>query len=55
MRTWLEAILVKSAVGDLVFLRVKVVDGGVSYRFNDGAEAVVEVREEDALQTVIFR
>lgn len=32
-----------------------VVDGGVSYRFNDGAEAVVEVREEDALQTVIFR
>lgn len=32
-----------------------VIDGGVAYRFNDGAEALLEVHPEDALKTVIFR
>lgn len=50
-RGFAEKIRVKSRGYDAHL----VVDGGVSYRFNDGAEAVVEVREEDALQTVIFR
>ncbi|XGW09122.1 hypothetical protein V3C99_011436 [Haemonchus contortus] len=50
-RGFAEKICVKSRGYDAHL----VVDGGVSYRFNDGAEATVEVREEDALQTVIFR
>ncbi|PIO75843.1 hypothetical protein TELCIR_02110 [Teladorsagia circumcincta] len=50
-RGFAQKILVKSRGYDAHL----VVDGGVSYRFNDGAEAIVEVREEDALQTVIFR
>jgi len=32
-----------------------VIDGGMSYIFNDGAKAVLEIRPEDALRTVIFR
>ncbi|KJH51218.1 hypothetical protein DICVIV_02583, partial [Dictyocaulus viviparus] len=32
-----------------------VIDGGVSYRFNDGTEALVEMHDEDALRTVVFR
>ncbi|ULU07584.1 hypothetical protein L5515_015070 [Caenorhabditis briggsae] len=32
-----------------------VIDGGISYRFNDGSEAVMEVRDEDTLRTVVFR
>ncbi|CAJ0581806.1 unnamed protein product, partial [Mesorhabditis spiculigera] len=32
-----------------------VVDGGVSFHFNDGAEAVMSVHEEDALRTAVFR
>ncbi|CAD6195837.1 unnamed protein product [Caenorhabditis auriculariae] len=32
-----------------------VVDGGVSYRFNDGSDCLMEVHEEDALRTVVFR
>lgn len=32
-----------------------VIDGGVAYKFNDGAEAILEVHPEDALKTVIFR
>lgn len=29
-----------------------VIDGGVSFRFNDGAEATLELYDEDALKTV---
>ncbi|KAJ1370956.1 hypothetical protein KIN20_032795 [Parelaphostrongylus tenuis] len=50
-RGFAEKIRVKSRGYDAHL----VVDGGVSYRFNDGAEAFLEVREEDALQTVVFR
>ncbi|VDM59353.1 unnamed protein product [Angiostrongylus costaricensis] len=50
-RGFAEKIRVKSRGYDAHL----VVDGAVSYRFNDGAEAFVEVREEDALQTVVFR
>ncbi|ETN81216.1 hypothetical protein NECAME_08696 [Necator americanus] len=50
-RGFAEKILVKSRGYDAHL----VVDGGVSYRFNDGAEASIEVHEEDALQTVVFR
>ncbi|WKX93495.1 hypothetical protein Q1695_011067 [Nippostrongylus brasiliensis] len=50
-RGFAEKIRVKSRGYDAHL----VVDGGVSYRFNDGTEAIVEVREEDALQTVVFR
>lgn len=50
-RGFAEKIRVKSRGYDAHL----VVDGGVSYRFNDGTEAFVEVRDEDALQTVIFR
>ncbi|RCN46935.1 hypothetical protein ANCCAN_06975, partial [Ancylostoma caninum] len=50
-RGFAEKIVVKSRGYDAHL----VVDGGVSYRFNDGAEASLEVHEEDALQTVIFR
>ncbi|OZC11847.1 hypothetical protein X798_01028 [Onchocerca flexuosa] len=32
-----------------------VIDGQVGYRFNDGAEAILEIHPEDALKTVIFR
>uniref|UniRef100_A0A915BU41 NAD kinase 2, mitochondrial n=1 Tax=Parascaris univalens TaxID=6257 RepID=A0A915BU41_PARUN len=32
-----------------------VIDGGAAYKFNDGAEAILEVHPEDALKTVIFR
>ncbi|CAI2328742.1 unnamed protein product [Caenorhabditis sp. 36 PRJEB53466] len=32
-----------------------VIDGGISYRFNDGSEALMEVRDEDTLRTVVFR
>lgn len=32
-----------------------VIDGGISYRFNDGSEAVMEVLPDDALKTVVFR
>ncbi|KAK6103097.1 ATP-NAD kinase family protein [Brugia pahangi] len=32
-----------------------VVDGRVAYRFNDGAEAVLEIHPKDALKTVVFR
>ncbi|CAG9530677.1 unnamed protein product [Cercopithifilaria johnstoni] len=32
-----------------------VIDGRVAYKFNDGAEAVLEIHPEDALKTVIFR
>ncbi|KIH56462.1 hypothetical protein ANCDUO_13358 [Ancylostoma duodenale] len=49
-RGFAEKIVVKSRGYDAHL----VVDGGVSYRFNDGAEASLEVHEEDALQTVIF-
>ncbi|XP_048763332.2 NAD kinase 2, mitochondrial-like [Ostrea edulis] len=31
-----------------------VVDGGSSFKFNDGAVATLEIREEDALKTVVF-
>uniref|UniRef100_A0A158PB22 NAD kinase 2, mitochondrial n=1 Tax=Angiostrongylus cantonensis TaxID=6313 RepID=A0A158PB22_ANGCA len=50
-RGFAEKIRVKSRGYDAHL----VVDGAVSYRFNDGAEAFVEVHEEDALQTVVFR
>uniref|UniRef100_A0A8R1DHL2 NAD kinase 2, mitochondrial n=1 Tax=Caenorhabditis japonica TaxID=281687 RepID=A0A8R1DHL2_CAEJA len=32
-----------------------VIDGGISYRFNDGSEVLLETRDEDALRTVVFR
>lgn len=32
-----------------------VIDGGMSYIFNDGAVASLEIHAEDALKTVIFR
>ncbi|KAL3994389.1 ATP-NAD kinase family protein [Acanthocheilonema viteae] len=32
-----------------------VIDGRVAYKFNDGAEAVLEIHPEDALKTVVFR
>lgn len=32
-----------------------VVDGGVSFAFNDGTIAFLEIKPEDALRTVIFR
>ncbi|VDK18472.1 unnamed protein product [Anisakis simplex] len=32
-----------------------VIDGGAAYKFNDGAEAILEVHPEDALKTVVFR
>ncbi|CAI4227059.1 unnamed protein product [Auanema sp. JU1783] len=50
-RGFAERIRVKSRGYDAHL----VVDGGVSYRFNDGSEAVLEVHEEDALKTVVFR
>ncbi|ESP03437.1 hypothetical protein LOTGIDRAFT_137351, partial [Lottia gigantea] len=31
-----------------------VIDGELSYRFNDGAVATFEIKDEDALRTVIF-
>lgn len=31
-----------------------VVDGGSSFKFNDGAVATLEIKEEDALKTVVF-
>ena len=31
-----------------------VVDGGSSFRFNDGAIATMEINEEDSLRTVVF-
>lgn len=31
-----------------------VVDGGSSFKFNDGAIATLEIKEEDALKTVVF-
>ncbi|CAJ0605502.1 unnamed protein product [Cylicocyclus nassatus] len=49
-RGFAEKIFVKSRGYDAHL----VVDGGVSYQFNDGAEASLEVHEEDALRTVIF-
>lgn len=50
-RGFAEKIRVKSRGYDAHL----VVDGGVSYRFNDGAEALLEVREQDALRTIVFR
>ncbi|KHJ98633.1 hypothetical protein OESDEN_01387, partial [Oesophagostomum dentatum] len=50
-RGFADKIVVKSRGYDAHL----VIDGGVSYRFNDGAEASLDVHEEDALQTVIFR
>ncbi|EFO27608.1 hypothetical protein LOAG_00877 [Loa loa] len=32
-----------------------VIDGRVAYKFNDGAEVVLEIHPEDALKTVVFR
>ncbi|VDK74458.1 unnamed protein product [Litomosoides sigmodontis] len=32
-----------------------VIDGRVAYKFNDGAEAILEIHPEDALKTVVFR
>ncbi|KAL1513999.1 hypothetical protein ABEB36_003330 [Hypothenemus hampei] len=32
-----------------------VIDGGVSFSFNDGTTALLEIRPEDALRTVIFK
>ncbi|XP_066143092.1 NAD kinase 2, mitochondrial isoform X2 [Euwallacea fornicatus] len=32
-----------------------VIDGGVSFSFNDGTTALLEIRPEDALRTVVFR
>ncbi|CAG0896344.1 unnamed protein product [Cyprideis torosa] len=32
-----------------------VVDGGLSYAFNDGTEATLEILDEDALRTIVFR
>uniref|UniRef100_A0A0N5AXS6 NAD(+) kinase n=1 Tax=Syphacia muris TaxID=451379 RepID=A0A0N5AXS6_9BILA len=32
-----------------------VIDGGVAYKFNDGAEAILEVFPEDTLKTVVIR
>lgn len=32
-----------------------VIDGGLSFSFNDGTIAVLEVYPEDALRTVVFR
>ncbi len=32
-----------------------VVDGGLSYIFNDGSEVTMELHAEDALRTVVFR
>ena len=31
-----------------------VIDGGFSYKFNDGATASLEIHEEDALKSVVF-
>lgn len=31
-----------------------VIDGGFSYKFNDGAVATLEIRDEDALKSVAF-
>jgi len=31
-----------------------VIDGGISYKFNDGATASLEIHEEDALKSVVF-
>lgn len=28
------------------------IDGGVSFQFNDGAEAMLEIHDEDVLKTV---
>lgn len=32
-----------------------VIDGGVSFSFNDGTTALLEIRPEDALRTVVFK
>ncbi|CAG9858331.1 unnamed protein product [Phyllotreta striolata] len=37
------------------FEAMLVVDGGVSFPFNDGAIAKLEIRPEDALRTVVFK
>ena len=30
-----------------------VIDGGLSYQFNSGAKAIIEIRPEDSLRTII--
>lgn len=36
------------------FEAILVVDGGISFPFNDGTVAQLEIRPEDALRTVVF-
>lgn len=43
-----QSIHVKSRCFDAAL----VIDGGVSFRFNDGTHALLEVKESDALRTV---
>ncbi|KAK0406039.1 hypothetical protein QR680_018332 [Steinernema hermaphroditum] len=50
-RGFAERIRVKSRCFDANL----VIDGGISYKFNDGMEAVLEIHPEDALRTVILR
>uniref|UniRef100_A0A1I7YID4 NAD kinase 2, mitochondrial n=1 Tax=Steinernema glaseri TaxID=37863 RepID=A0A1I7YID4_9BILA len=49
-RGFAERIRVKSRCFDANL----VIDGGISYKFNDGMEAVLEMHPEDALRTVIL-
>lgn len=50
-RGFAQKVLIKSRCFDAHL----VIDGGMSYIFNDGAQAVLEMHPEDALRTVIFR
>ncbi|TMS32638.1 hypothetical protein L596_000455 [Steinernema carpocapsae] len=49
-RGFADKIRVKSRCFDASL----VIDGGISYKFNDGMEAVLEMHPEDALRTVIL-
>ena len=42
----------KIAVKSRCFDACLVVDGSLSYKFNDGTKAIIEILEEDALRTV---
>lgn len=45
---FLDRIDIRSKMWDACL----VIDGGVSFKFNDGAEATLELHDEDVLKTV---
>jgi len=42
----------KIAVKSRCFDACLVIDGSLSYKFNDGTKAIIEILDEDALRTV---